>query len=70
MENYGKETKKNQKKEQAKNLQEKIHGQTCSRQGPIRLQGQGRLAYQPAKKKTPVTSCYGQTGTRERPLEV
>jgi len=53
MENYGKETKK---KKQAKNLQEKNNGQTCSRQGPIRLQSHRRLAYQPAKKKTPVTS--------------
>jgi len=52
MENYGKETKKNQKKEQAENLQEKNDGQTCSRQGPIRLQSQGRLAYQQTQAVT------------------
>lgn len=53
MEDYGKETKKKTKKKQAKNLQEKINSKKSSQQGPIRLQSQRRLAYQPAKAKTP-----------------
>jgi len=59
VENYGKETKKEEKKEQAKNLQEKKFSQK-SGQGWIGLQSQGRLSCEPETPQETVTQRYGQ----------